>query len=126
MAEVEKLLKNDGWDRRLVTDSYLNNQGLFEKELDMFDKLVAEDILLAKNVGIISQEKYNELKDNKGYAPFKRIIYDEVLGEVDPSEISGNLKLGSKEIPSLKKRTGSTKEIIYPLQSAMRNHMGIS
>lgn len=123
LAEVESLLKNDGWDRRLVTDAYMNNRGLFEKELDMFDKLVSEDLLLAKRVGIISDDKYNELKDNKGYAPFKRIIYDEVLGEVDPSEISGNLKLGSREISSLKKRTGSTKEIIYPLQGAMRNHM---
>lgn len=122
IAYTDKVIKNDDFDRDLITRAYFNSQDLLASEYQMFDELTNQDLLLAKDAGKLSEDKYKELKDNKGYAPFKRIVYDEVIGEVDPVEMKGVAKLSGTQISSLKKRTGSTKEILYPLDSAMRNH----
>jgi len=119
---VNQVIENDDFPRDLSERAYLNSRDLFISEYKMFDELTNQDLLLAVESGKLSKEKYNELKDNKGYAPFKRIVYDEVIGEVSPAEAKNIAKLSGTQISSLKKRTGSTKEILYPLDSAMRNH----
>lgn len=124
IKDLKKILERDGIQEQLAKEATEGGDTLFSEELKMYDKLVAEDLLLLKNVGILDNAKYQELKENKGYAPFKRIVYDEIINEPDPA-ILGYAPQQETSIGSLKKRKGSKKEIIPPLDSSIYNHREI-
>jgi len=121
-VELQKILDNDGFTEKEVTDAYLENKDRFAEIEKKYDVLVREDLnfLSDNQVQLLSPEEYTKMVDKEGYASFKRYIYDEVVGE-EGGAISG-FRVGRTKVSSLLKRTGSQKPIINPVYSAIKNH----
>ena len=79
------------------------------------DLLNYQDALLKyqKDAGLLSEKTYRDIKDkNKVYIPFERVM------DQNTSAI-GSKKMGSKQ--TIKKIKGSTRDIINPLESIIKN-----
>lgn len=126
IKEMESIVKNDGFDRKVVDAAYNENIDRFKKSADMHDILVREDLDLLHNpkVGLISDKQYTELKDREGYTSRKRDIYNEIVGQVE-GMLPQSKRVGSKKVSSLIRRKGSQKDIISPVYQGMLNHQEI-
>lgn len=119
---LNAILTKDGFTKDEVSEAYLQNKDRFTKQEEMFDALTHEDLALFNDpqVQLMKDEMYNQLKDKKGYASFKRQFEDELVGDQPYSGVSN--KPGVKA-SFLKSRTGSARAIIDPVSSGMRNHV---
>lgn len=122
--KMKSILENDGFDENVAADAYLQYSGKFAKELEMFDNLTRSDLdlLASEEIGLVSKEQYDKLTDKVGYASFKREFYDELVGDSDITSTNGGKK---SKVSSLKERKGSSRTIISPLMSGVRNHSEI-
>lgn len=122
--KLKQVLENDGFDEQVVADAYMQYSGEFAKELEMFDNLTRADLdlLNSREIGLVDDEQYDKLTSKIGYASFKREFYDEIVGDDKVDSTNG----GKKGKPSsLKERHGSSRTIISPLMSGVRNHSEI-
>lgn len=132
LAEEKKLdylrqrevLRRDGITRKEATSAYLENVQRFAKDAEMYDELVRQDLELLKEpeVGLISETQFEDLTKKDGYASRKRQMFDEIVGQV---EASTPIKVGKTRISSLVQRTGSSRTILNPVYSSIKNHSEI-
>lgn len=120
---LQQILKNDGISKDIATDSYntLIKDKDFSEALNMYDSMVRSDLDLLHNkeVGLINDDLYSELIQNKGYAPFKRAEYNEITGDGE-ERLTKYISKG--KVGSLKARKGSELSIVSPLNAALQNH----
>lgn len=117
-------LKHDGFDRTIVTKAYQDNANIFKPYADLFDKFTRANLgLLADpDVGLMTENQFQELVKQEGYASYKRDIYDEILGSSEPIQRKG---AGGTKPSSLIRRKGSELSILNPLYSMIRDHAEI-
>ena len=120
---LQRILKNNKISEEEATEAYLKNKNRFKEELEMYDNLVREDLKLLHNplVRKVDDETFKKWSDKKGYAPRLRTILDE-FGDPDSSIRIVNR---GTAINSLMTEKGSEKEIVNPLEGAIRNHLQI-
>ena len=112
-------LKNNGFSREVVTEAYEMNKDKFEKEAEMYDALIWEDIKFGSRTGLISDYEYKKMSGKRGkYGSMRRQFYDDIIGD---SQSYGNTGMGKKP-SSLKGRKGSSRAIVSPIASSIRNH----
>lgn len=120
--ELKRVLDANGFTEKEVTDAYEQNKERFSAEADMFDTLVREDLdfMHDEAVQLVDPEHYAQLTSREGYASMKRDFYDEVAGESEETALRRTA--GGSKASSLKQRTGSSRAILPPMDSAIRNH----
>lgn len=124
--DLASVIKNDEITREEAAMGYEAGKVRFSEEARMFDSLKNEDILFASDpmVQLISPEDAKKFIAREGYAPVKRAFYDELLGDSD--NIPRSLLIGKNKLSSFFRRKGSSREIISPTISAIRNHTEIT
>lgn len=122
--ELKKVLESNLFTRTEVENAYLENKDNFKDEETLFDALekVNLDILHDSEVGLLNSETYNNLTKKQGYAPLKRQFYDEIVGD---ETMMGKATPGTKKVSSMISRKGSSRTIINPVLSAMKDHAEI-
>jgi hypothetical protein len=124
---LNTVIKNDEITRKEASEGFLAGNERFSKETEMFDALTREDLLFLNDskVQLLSNEDLKEFLSNEGYASYKRASsFDELLG--DTENIPRQMMIGKNKISSFFRRVGSSKEIISPTISAIRNHAEIT
>lgn len=121
--DLKEQLATNGFSEDVVRQAYLENKDRFVEEEKMFDALVRADLdfLHSPDVGLITDEEYVNLTSKEGYASLKRQFYDEVIGDESPR---GKGISGARP-SSLKRRKGSSRTIIAPVFSGIKNHAEI-
>jgi hypothetical protein len=117
------ILEADGFPRALAESSYLQGKGQFQDAVELYDRLVAADWELLNDHGFLTPAQYRAGKERRGYTPFKRQLYNEIIGEPIFDTISQ--KAGKKKISSLFRRRGGKQDIVGPVYTSMRAHMEI-
>lgn len=122
--ELKVILDKNGIAEATATKGYEENLERFKEEADLFDQLTREDIEFAHDnaVGLLSDEKYKEFIGKEGYAPLKREFYDDILGD---EEGVSRTPAGTK-VSTFKSRTGSSRTILHPVESAIKAHAEIT
>jgi hypothetical protein len=122
----KKYLDNNGFLREEVEQAYEGNKDRFAILEKQYDVLVREDLNLLHNplVGMVNDERYDNLTAKEGYASMKRTFFDDILGDAKEQYMGSGGKLAPK-ISSLKKRTGGQQQIINPVLNGMVNHIEI-
>jgi hypothetical protein len=117
----EDILRKDGFDQEDMTEIYNEYKDRY-KEIDaMYDKLVAADMKMLYDVGLISTAKYNAMKRQKGYSPQKRDFVNDIIGREDTNY---SAKTG-KTVSSMIARRGSMLDTVSPVYSSILNHAEI-
>lgn len=124
-AMSSELIKND-FTENDVYDVYNAGKEKYAKVDEMRDTLVKEDVsfLHLPEVGLLNNQRYNELMNVQGYASLKREFMNDIIGE-DPAYqrlAGGGIKTN---ISSLMRRTGSERTIISPSYNDIINHSEI-
>lgn len=117
--QLKSVLDNDGFTEKEVSDAYLQNRDRFAPFAERFDVLVREDLNFLHDTGLVTDEEFDRLSSEEGYASFKRFFYDELVGT---DTTTGNARFGTTKVSSLLTRTGSKKPIINPLFNSLKNH----
>lgn len=120
---LKKVLYADQMAENVAAEAYTEQKDKFVEEEQLFDKLTKADLdlMVSEDVGLITQDEYERLSSQEGYASFKREFYNEIVGdENSPGKGSKNGKASS-----LKQRHGSSRTIISPLLSGIKNHSEI-
>lgn len=119
-SELKQIMDANGFSKDVVRDAYLQNRDRFKADEELYDQLVREDLKLLnqKDVGIVSDEEFAKLSSKEGYASLKRKFYDEIVGD---EQVPGK-GVGGARPGSLKARTGSSRAIIAPVYSGIKNH----
>ena len=73
------------------------------------------------DVGLLSDAQYQEMTAKEGYASLKRQFYDDIIGD----ETTRGSGIAGRKPSSLKARTGSSRTILAPVYSGVRNHAEI-
>lgn len=124
MESLKTALKNNEGilSKNDVEDVFKELDPMFADFARRFDALTHEDLRALLNAGSISKEYFDELSEQTGYAPMKRLIDDGYIGE-NPS-FSGAGKNSGKvsKASSMKKRTGGSHDIIDPAVAYAANH----
>lgn len=125
MDGLKRILTNDGITEQEATEAYVTNKERFKDYADKFDKLTGADLELLhdQQVQLVDPQQYAELKNQEGYAPFKRNIYDEIVGSQDV--VPAAFKTGKKTISSMLRRKGGQQTIINPVYGAIQNHFEV-
>jgi hypothetical protein len=120
---LKSVLDRNGMTEQEVTDAYMENKDRWDKQTKMFDGLQREDLnfMHDKEVQLIDAEKFNALKSVEGYASLKRDFYDELVSDLP--DMPKSLGVGKTKVSFLMKRRGSSKTIINPMASGLRNHI---
>lgn len=123
--DLKSVLENDGITDAEATAAYEQNKDKFKEYEKTFDQLTRTDLEFLHNerVQLVNQSEFANLTSNEGYAPFQREIFNEILGE-QSTEVA-TARIGGGKVSSLIKRKGSSKAILNPLFSAMKNHSEI-
>lgn len=105
-----------------VEETFAELDPMFSEFGTRFDALTRADLKAMLDAGMIKQEYFDELSEQTGYAPMKRLIDDGFIG--DNPEFSG---FGSKagkvtKASSMKQRTGGSHDIIDPVVAFAANH----
>lgn len=117
---LTEILKNEGVKITEATQTYREYEPIYKYELYIYDKLRSADLNLLHNVHYINDITHTKLESNEGYAPFRREIFNEIIGEdVEQKTI------GTGTVDSLKRYKGSELSIISPLNSSIQNHSQI-
>lgn len=120
---VSSIINQEGIDRKTAEEAVTAGADIFEQEAEMFDKLQDEDLALANHplVQLLDPETMKRVKkNNRGYAPFKRVIYNELNPDIgDVPALKGG---GKTKISSLMQRKGGEGPILDPFVSATLNH----
>ena len=124
-AELKAILDKDPFTRQEVDGAYEGNKKRFSALEKKFDALTEEDLktLNEKDVQLLDDDQLKNMLEKEGYASFKRQFIDELVGEELPSI---NMSVGGTKVSSLLSRTGSSRTIINPVYSALRNHFEIT
>lgn len=120
--ELKMILDHNGFTETEVTEAYMENKGRFTEYEKQFDALTQEDLSFLHNedVGLIDKKAFDSLTSKEGYASLKREFYDDIVGD------EATFGVGSKgKASSLKARTGSSRTIINPMLSGIKNHAEI-
>lgn len=126
LADLNQKITNDEITQAEATAGYISGKDRFKEEARMFDSLTKEDLFFAIDAGLISRKSGEEMLAREGYAPLKRINYDEILGEEGQSLPKKVFAGGKTSVSSFFRRKGSSKEIISPTISGVRNHIEIT
>ena len=123
--DLKQVLEKTGITDQEATLAYQENKAKFKIYEEKFDKLTRYDLDFLHNpkVQLIGHMAYEKYKSKEGYAPLQREIYNELLGELQPS--SKAFGSGKSKIGATIQRKGSSKAILNPLFGAMRNHAEI-
>lgn len=119
--ELRDILQKDGFTKEEVDAAYLENKDRFAEAEKLFDELTNEDLkfLNAPEIMLLDNDQYRQLTAQEGYASFKRQFYDEIAG----AEESGTgFRIGKTKVSSLIGRRGSSRTIINPVYSGIKNH----
>ena len=116
----------DGFTEKEVREAV----DLYKKDFEnhpltlMHDKFNDEGIKLLSHplVQLLKPDAAEKMLAKKGYASFKRELYDELEGE---QIIPATLQVGKTKVSSMLGRTGSEKPILNPFYSAIINHAEI-
>lgn len=122
--ELKVVLDKNGIVEQTATKAYEENLERFKEETELFDQLTREDVEFAhdKMVRMLNDEKYKEFTERKGHASLKREFYDDILGD---TESTSKTPSGTK-VSTFKKRTGSSRTILHPIESAIKTHAEIT
>jgi hypothetical protein len=118
------ILKKDNMPRNLAEAAYQQRKPVYDEFASMYDKLVEADWDVMYKAHLISENTYEEGKSIIGYTPFKRDIFNEIIGDINVG--SGTTRKGKKRPSSLITRTGSGLDISSPVYESMRNHFEIT
>lgn len=122
--KLSETLKRDGFDRLDVDDAYEEYKEVFADEAKTFDNFTRANLDVLRDTGNqLTQDQYDEMVKNEGYASFKRDVYDELLGsEAGTPPV---MQVGRTKVSSMMGRHGSELTIINPLYSLVRDHAEI-
>jgi hypothetical protein len=122
LAEVKKIIeqyksmkdivKKDGYTREEATIVYKQLEPFFREELKLYDAIMKARLDTLKDVGIISQEQYDEYKADKFYTSFQRYFFQNHVDNLQKEATTTTQSM----IGSLKKRKGDYNPIYAPLE----------
>lgn len=125
VAEIEKLnqqiakqigiIEGDNFDIQEATATINKYEAQFKKAEAIYDYINSEALKFANITGRLSDEKLASYNQNKSYASFNRITYDDMIND-KPLASGGGQK---SNITAFKTRTGSLKQIVPPVYSQM-------
>ncbi len=126
-VDAKKVLDKNGFTAKEVTDAYMQNKDRFTEEEEMFDALTRGDLdfLHDEAVQLVDHDLYRQLSTKEGYASLKRDFYDELVGE-DSENLAKGVRVGGTRVSSMIGRKGSSRAIINPVYSAVRNHAEVT
>lgn len=118
------IIRNDGITRQEATDNYELNASKYREYAEMFDALTRQEIVFLRRARKITEDKYNELIQERGYASYRREIYNDIQSTEEATD--STIKVGRHRVSALLPRRGSEKAILNPLYSAVQNHLEIT
>lgn len=107
----QEIIKNDEFDIQTASDVVRTYEDKFKAPVAVFDKLNNSILDFAENTDLLTPEKAENYKENKTYASFQRLVYDDLMAEMPTGTNS------QSTVSAFLGRKGSNLQIKSPVSS---------